>query len=215
MTPANETAFTTNAGPTPATAISAPASAGPTARARLNSIPFNADAAARSALGTSSGRMARHVGVSSASPAEIANVKASSSHGVIAPANVNTASSAAMATIQAWVNRISLRRSTMSPMDPAGSASRKKGSEDAVCVRATYKGPAPKDTISQAAPTLCMKVPMSETTSAMRRLRNVGTRTRDHKLRDDSSDLSPGLARTRCASALIDCLHRGPWAAEE
>src|SRR5262245_35735147 len=82
MTPANDTALTTKAAPTPAAAINAPASAGPTARARLNSMPLKADAAARSDLFTSSGRMARHAGVSSASPAEIANVNASSSHGV-------------------------------------------------------------------------------------------------------------------------------------
>ena len=71
----------------------------------------------------------------------------------------------------------------MSPIEPAGSASTKKGSEDAVWVSATYIGPAPKDTINQAAPTLCMKVPMSESTSAMRRLRNVATRSGDHGLR--------------------------------
>src|SRR5579871_2867101 len=41
---------------------------------------------------------------------------------------------------------------------------------------ATYKGPALSDTISQAAPTLCMNVPMSDTTSATMRLRKTGVR---------------------------------------
>ena len=62
----------------------------------------------------------------------------------------------------------------MSPIAPAGKARTKKGSADAVCVRATYIGPALRDTISQAAPTLCMKVPTSETTSAISKLRKVG-----------------------------------------
>src|ERR1700720_2364275 len=74
MTPENDTKFTANAVATPAAAMIMPASAGPTARARLNSIPLSADAAAMSSLGTNSGRTARHVGVSKASPAERANV---------------------------------------------------------------------------------------------------------------------------------------------
>ena len=77
-----------------------------------------------------------------------------------------------------------MRRSTMSPADPAGSASRKNGRDEAVCVSATYMGPAPSETISQAAPTLCMKVPISETTSATNRLRKVGTRRGRNKLEE-------------------------------
>src|SRR5579863_5441058 len=71
---------------------------------------------------------------------------------------------------------MSFRRSTISPIAPAGKASTKKGSADAVCVKATYSGPAFSDTINQAAPTFCMKVPTSETTLAISRLRNVGDR---------------------------------------
>src|ERR1022692_146772 len=87
MTPKNDTKFATNAMATPATEMIMPASAGPTARARLNSIPLSAEAAARSSLSTNSGRIARHVGVSNASPAERANVSTSSIHGDITPAD--------------------------------------------------------------------------------------------------------------------------------
>jgi len=45
------------------------------------------------------------------------------------------------------------RRSTTSPKAAAGIASKKNGSDDAVCVRATKNGLAWNDTISQAAPT--------------------------------------------------------------
>ena len=69
-----------------------------------------------------------------------------------------------------------LRRSRMSPTAPAGRASTKNGSADAVWMSATYIGPASSDTINHAAPTLCMKVPISETTFAVSRLRNVGER---------------------------------------
>src|ERR1700689_2405220 len=137
MTPQNDTKFATNAAATPAAAITTPASAGPTARARLNSIPFSADAGARSSLGTNSGRIARHVGVSNASPAESAKVNTSSSQGDMKPAMVKTARSSATPIIHDSVNRISLRRSTISPAEPAGRARRKYGSEEAVWVSAT------------------------------------------------------------------------------
>src|SRR5271154_4639016 len=137
MTPKNDTKFATNAVATPAAAMTKPASAGPTARARLNSIPLSADAAARSSLGTNSGRIARQAGVSNASPAESANVSTSSIHGDITPAIVKIARSSATPIIHDSVKRISLRRSTISPAEPAGRASRKYGKEAAVCVSAT------------------------------------------------------------------------------
>src|SRR5260370_5099615 len=68
ITPKNETALIRNAIPTPANATTAPASAGPMARAKLNSMPLSADAAGRSSFSTSSGSTARHVGDSKASP---------------------------------------------------------------------------------------------------------------------------------------------------
>lgn len=74
ITPQNDMTFATKAVETPATAITMPAAAGPTALARLNSMPFKADAAAKSSLDTNSGRTARQVGVSKASPADKANV---------------------------------------------------------------------------------------------------------------------------------------------
>src|SRR6266436_2498551 len=176
ITPKKDKVFNRNAAPIPANAITKPASAGPTARAKLNSMPLSADAAGRSSFSTSSGKTARQVGVSNASPADRAKVRMRSSTGDILPAIVIAASATATTTIHISVNRITLRRSTMSPMAPAGRARIKNGRADAVCVRATYIGPALRDTMSQAAPTLCMKVPMSETTSAISRLRNVDDR---------------------------------------
>src|ERR1700678_1828476 len=137
MTPKNATKFATNAAATPATAITTPASAGPTARARLNSIPFSADAAARSSLGTNSGRIARHEGVSNASPADSANVNTSNTQGDINPPMVSTQRTSATLAIHTSAARISLRRSTISPAAPAGSDSRKYGRDEAVCVSAT------------------------------------------------------------------------------
>ena len=185
MTPMKESTFATNAAPIPTAAIREPASAGPTARARLNSIPLSAEADASSSFGTSSGRTARHVGVSNASPAERANVSASNSHGVIWPVMVSTAITIATEAIHDSVNRISLRRSNMSPAEPAGRASRKNGSEEAVCVRAIYIGPAPSDTINHAAPTLCMNVPISEITSAISKFRKTAIRSGRHTLDEE------------------------------
>src|SRR5271155_1858044 len=137
MTPKNDTKFATNAVATPAADMIAPASAGPTARARLNSIPLSADAAARSSLATNSGRIARQAGVSNASPAERANVSTSNNHGDITPEIVKMARINAMPIIHDSVKRTSLRRSTISPAEPAGRASRKYGRDAAVWVSAT------------------------------------------------------------------------------
>src|ERR1700677_4330894 len=125
MTLKNAMKFVTNAVATPAGAMTTPASAGPTARVNLNSIPFSADADARSSLGTNSGRIERHDGVSNASPAESANVNTSSNQGDINPPMVSTQRRSATPAIHASVARISLRRSTISPAEPAGSDSRK------------------------------------------------------------------------------------------
>src|SRR5579864_583958 len=199
ITPKKDKVFKRNAAPMPANAITKPASAGPTARAKLNSMPFSAEAAGRSSLRTSSGNTARQVGVSNASPAERAKVRMRSSTGDILPAIVITASTIATTTIHISVNRITLRRSTMSPMAPAGRARIKNGRADAVWVRATYMGPALRDTISQAAPTLCINVPTSETTSATSKLRKVDDLRGRHRLPD------PSLVEIANASAL--CFH--------
>src|SRR5271154_4011220 len=100
MTPQNDTKFATKAVATPAAAMTTPARAGPTARARLNSIPLSAVAGAISSLVTNSGRIARHAGVSNAPPAESAKVSTSSSQGDIKPAMVKTARIAATPIIQ-------------------------------------------------------------------------------------------------------------------
>ena len=98
------------------------------------------------------------------------------------PVSVAAASAIATHTIHVSVYRISRRRSTMSPMAPAGNAKRKNGRVEAVCVSATYSGLAPIDTMSHAAPTLCMNVPTSDTTSAMSSWRKIGVRSGRHKL---------------------------------
>lgn len=118
--------------PLPATAIRNPPRAGPIARAKLNSMLLSAMAGNKSSRGTTSGRTARHVGASSASPIERASVKSSSIHGVIQCSRVSAASATATDNIHTSVITISLRRSKMSPRAPAGSASRKNGSADAV-----------------------------------------------------------------------------------
>ena len=74
ITPRDEKTFRRKTVPTPAIAIMRPPRAGPTARARLNSIPFRARAGDKSSLRTRSGKVALHAGDSSASPIESAKV---------------------------------------------------------------------------------------------------------------------------------------------
>src|SRR5580658_371174 len=220
MTPKNDTKFAAKAVATPATDMIAPARAGPTARARLNSIPFSAEAAARSSLGTNSGRIACHAGVSNASPEESANVSTKSIHGDITPAILMIARINATPIIHDSVKRISLRRSTISPAEPAGRASRKYGKEAAVCVSATEIGPAPSEPINHAAPTFCMKAPASEMTSAISRLRKIVTRSGRHRFGEAVGFISLRCClsthyffRTIGASSTLDRLFQ-PWKRE-
>ena len=137
MTPRNDAALTRKAVPAFAIAMTMPPSAGPMARAKLNSMPLSAAAAARSSCETSSGKTARHEGLSMASPAERAKVRTRSNTGESNPAKVTPARTMATQAIHTSVNKISLRRSTMSPRAPAGKARTKKGRALAVCVSAT------------------------------------------------------------------------------
>src|SRR5271170_7258363 len=50
ITPKNDAELIKNAAPTPVKAMTKPANAGPTARAKLNSMPLRADAAGRSSF---------------------------------------------------------------------------------------------------------------------------------------------------------------------
>src|SRR6267378_809704 len=179
-----------------------PPCAGPIARARLNSMPFRAMAGINPSCGTTSGRTARQVGASSASPIDNASVKRSNAQGVIKCRAVRTASTTATENIHISVVSISFRRSKMSPKAPAGNASRKNGNAETVCVSATSSGPAPCETISHAAPTLCINVPTSETRSATNRFRNTGRRSTRHVLHSGPTSLGCAWG-TRMASVCI------------
>ena len=201
-TPRYDIAFSENTVAIPDAAMRNPPSAGPIARAKLNSMPFRAMAGINPSCGTTSGRTARQVGASSASPIDKASVKKSRTQGVIKCSTVRTASTTAAENIHTSVVSISFRRSKMSPKAPAGSASRKNGNAEAVCVSATSSGPAPCETISHAAPTPYINVPISETRSATSRFRNIGRRSGRHVLHSVPTSL--GCAwDTRVASACI------------
>src|SRR5580704_9784528 len=100
----------------------------------------------------------------------------------------------------------------MSPMAPAGNAKTKKGRADAVCVKATYIGPAPSETMSHAAPTVCINVPISDMTSAISRLRKNGVRSGPQKsgdpLRTGADWVASALDAARKLMAVIVSLDR-------
>jgi hypothetical protein len=77
-----------------------PPSAGPSARLMLKPTALAATAAGRSSRGTRRGTIDCHAGAPSAAPVSMRNVKASSSHAVIAPCE----ESAAMGTANTMIN---------------------------------------------------------------------------------------------------------------
>src|SRR5580698_2581386 len=175
MTPKNDAAFSRNATPDPAMAITIPPSAGPTARATLNPTEFNATAGACCAGETISGVMACHAGSFITAPRPSTNVNPSRIQGVTFPNSVKMPSSAAAATIQPWVISRKRRRSTMSASAPAGKMTRKTGSVVAACTRPTMNGDIVSWVISQPEPTFCIQVPVYEITAATQSERKRGS----------------------------------------
>src|SRR5665648_1044474 len=124
--------------------------------------------------GTSSGMIACQAGAFMAAPRPSRKVKPKSVQGEAAPRRVRAARSAAATVIQAWVASKRRRRSMMSAKAPAGSDNRNMGKMLAACTRATIAGEVESDVMSQAAPTLCIKVPRCETRVASHKARNTG-----------------------------------------
>ena len=83
-------------------------------------------------------------------------------------------STVATTTIHACAAISNLRRSTMSASAPAGSARRKKGRLEAVCINATSRGDGASEVMSYAAPVSCIHVPMFDATEASQRERKNG-----------------------------------------
>ena len=151
-----------------------PPRAGPTARDRLNPALFREMAWVSSRRGTSSGTIACQAGAFMAAPRPSRKVKLNSTQGEAAPSSVRAARSAAATVIQAWVASKRRRRSMMSARAPAGSDNRNMGKMPAACTRATIAGEGERDVMSQAAPTLCIKVPILDTRVASHNARNTG-----------------------------------------
>src|SRR5262249_42389615 len=91
-------------------------------------------------------------------------------------ASVKAPSAAAATSIQPWVTRRKRRRSSMSASAPAGSPTKNTGRLVAACTSATMVGDGASEGMSQAPPTLCMHVPMFDTTVAIHRARKIGLR---------------------------------------
>src|SRR5207253_6776344 len=180
MTPTKETAFRRNTAPGPAAATISPPRAGPPERAMVKPTPPSAAAAGNSARETSSGVIACQAGTLSAVPAPSAQVRPSSTHGVVRPRSVSTPIAAAAAHIQPCVKSNRRRRSTMSARAPPGRASRKIGRLSAVCRSETRSGEAVWSVINHASPTSSIHVPRFETTETTHKARKREWRKGDH-----------------------------------
>ena len=99
------TALATKTQALPALAMSPPASKGPRMREPLLATPLRASAAGSCARDTSSGTTAANTGQRMAMPTPLAQVRASSSPGVMAPMKTMALSTSATTATQSWVNR--------------------------------------------------------------------------------------------------------------
>ena len=170
-------ASTQNSPPAPATAISTPATAGPTARATLTDTFVMATADASRRRGTRSGTVAENAGRNIARPAPSAAVRISTTAGVARSATVSAASTliaTAMARAAATSRR---RRSTTSATAPANSESTTPGTLIAVWIRATSAADPDCRVITSTAPTVCAQITSWAARNANHATRKRGSRS--------------------------------------
>ncbi len=101
--------------------------AGPTLRAMLKPNPLRRTAPGTSARGNMSPTEACHAGAMKAMPHPIRKVNSSSNQGVINPAHAHTASAIDTISMKTCATIMTLRRSTLSAIAPAASASSTMG----------------------------------------------------------------------------------------
>src|SRR3954470_6502298 len=157
-TTAITTASTPNSPPAPASTITTPASAGPTARATLTETFVIATAATSSRRGTRSGTVAENAGRNIASPAPSAAVKTRTTAGVAAPATVNTANTIIDTVIARLAATSSRRRSTTSATAPANNESTTPGTLIAVWISDTNAAESDSLVMTSTAPTVCAQM---------------------------------------------------------
>src|SRR5947199_1500933 len=178
--PTHDNAFSANTSHTPTDATRTPAIAGPMAREMLMPMLFSAMADGSSSALTSSGTIAAHAGIVIAVPTPTAKVNASSPQGVVMSRAVSSASTPTTIRKYTWTAISSLRRSTISAIAPAGSASSITGRLSAASTSATIDGDDESEVINQPAPTSCIQVPIFETIVAIHTLRKSPMRSGLH-----------------------------------
>ncbi|MFT8899860.1 hypothetical protein FAM14222p2_000064 [Propionibacterium freudenreichii] len=172
----NDTALMpkTMAGPDATTMM--PAMAGPIARAPFTVMLPSDDACGSSSRGTNSGWIACQAGPMMAAAQPRMKVKPSSSHGPSQPAAVTTVRATAMAADTRLRVSSSRLRFTRSAATPANRDSSNTGRVPAVCTHATRAGLPACSTRNHWAPTLCIQLPMFDTSWATKSIRKTGRR---------------------------------------
>src|SRR5690606_31496472 len=133
-----------------------------------------ATAPGSSARGTMSPTEACQAGALSAAPQPIRKVKASSSHGVMTPAQAQAASATDTSSMNTWAPSMILRRSKLSAIAPATSENSMTGSATDACTSATMSADCAIEVISQAAPTDWIMPPKLDDALANQTLRKIG-----------------------------------------
>src|SRR5262249_11256806 len=110
--------------------------------------------------GTRSGVSDCHAGSFITAPTPSKNVNTRRIWGVTVRVSVITPRTVEAATMEAWVNRRNLRRSTISASAPAGRAISSTGRLTAAGTGATHIGELVSEVISQPVATACIQLPV-------------------------------------------------------
>ena len=170
------TAFTQKGAAIPKATVSAPPSAGPTARLTFTPALFIAIAAGSSAFGTSAGTTDCHAGAPTADPDSIRKVHSRSETGLTTCSQTNTANNVETTAMKVSARIRNRRLSTMSARAPAGRANSTIGSVAATCTSDTMSGSASRLVISHADAELYIQPPMFDTSVALQTTAKVACR---------------------------------------
>ena len=156
--------LTAKIGPTPTIGMSAPATAGPITRARLNCAEFSATALTMSWGGTSEGMNAIHVGPLNPNPRPWASVNVRTTARVACPAAVRMVSRSAAVIMPACAASRILRRFRRSANTPPSGA-RTMGNVPANETNETQNAEWVSSRTCQATAVVCIQVPVFDSTA--------------------------------------------------
>src|SRR5262245_903853 len=167
----NENAFSPNAHDGPSVASTIPASAGPNARAPVNDIELSRTALNIASLGTSCGTNDCHAAIVRPEPTPLTITQASTRAVVAVPVDQSAQSAAAIAIMRPCDQMSTIRRSWRSAREPPSGLTSVAGKNAQKALTPTHAVEWVSWSTTYGTVTVCIHVPVLETSAADQKMR--------------------------------------------